>query len=628
MQNELEGVDKSIFDLLDLDNPKSFLLFAGAGAGKTRTLVNTLLALKHHRNDQLVNARQRIAVITYTNAACEEIKHRLSFDSSFDVSTIHSFAWSLINPFTQDIKKWLLVRLQEKIENLNQKLQNAKDPNNKTALQNRAKLEKSEIRLLNLNEITEFAYSPLELLSGKGALNHAEVIGLAASMLMEKPLLQKILIKKYPILLIDESQDTEKLLLESLIEVQKANSEHFSLGIIGDEMQSIYSGGMRNVKASLPNDWHILEKLINYRSPKRIVALINAIRKDADAWQQECFIEDKGIVRLFIANSGTKNKKEFEAKVRDEMKAVSSDRLWGEQFFLDDYNVKHESVKCLTLEHAMAAIRGAFSDFYIPLSKIDRLRDGAINGTRREFSFFINVVVPFCDAIIRDEEFAIMNMLKEHSKLISQENIEFVSDPKKTLIKTKKIVTELKTLLSSETTSIYDVVNLITENKLFELPEELAPSMMIIGLGVEISEEKKVDSISDAWDRSLGAPYSQLKNYVSYISGSLGFATHQGVKGLEFERVMAILDDEEANGFLFSYEKLFGAVPKSSTDLSNEENNQDTAISRTRRLFYVICSRARKSLAVVAYTKDPEALKKKALESWFKEEEIIIMDGS
>lgn len=625
MKNDLEGVDKSIFELLDLDNPKSFLLFAGAGAGKTRTLVNTLLALKHHRNDQLVNARQRIAVITYTNAACEEIKHRLAFDSSFDVSTIHSFAWSLINPFTQDIKNWLFVRLQEKIDDLKEKLQKAKDPNNKTALLNRAKLEKNEIRLLNLNEVTEFAYSPIELLSGKGALNHAEVIGLAASMLMEKPLLQKILIKKYPILLIDESQDTEKLLLESFIEVQKTNGEHFSLGIIGDEMQSIYSGGMRNVKASLPNDWHVLEKLVNYRSPKRIVALINSIRKDADAWQQECFIEDKGIVRLFIANSGTQNKQEFEAKVKHEMKAVSKDKLWGEQYFFDENNVKHESVKCLTLEHAMAAIRGVFADFYIPLSKIDKLRDGAINGTRREFSFFINVVVPFCNAIKNDEEFAIMNMLKEHSNLISQENFEFANDPKKTLSKTKKIVTELKALLSSKTPSIFDVLYLISENKLFSLPEELTPSMMVLGLGIEISEEEKVDSISDAWDRSLGAPYSQLENYVSYISGALGFATHQGVKGLEFERVMAILDDKEANGFLFSYEKLFGAEPKSNTDLSNEQNNRDSAISRTRRLFYVICSRARKSLAVVAYSKAPEALKKKALESWFKEEEVIIL---
>ena len=44
------------------------------------------------------------------------------------------------------------------------------------------------------------------------------------------------------------------------------------------------------------------------------------------------------------------------------------------------------------------------------------------------------------------------------------------------------------------------------------------------------------------------------------------FGTHQGVKGLQFDRVLAILDDDEARGFLFSYEKLFGAKETSDTD--------------------------------------------------------------
>lgn len=34
-----KDVDDEIYSCLDLDNPKSFFLFAGAGSGKTRTLV-------------------------------------------------------------------------------------------------------------------------------------------------------------------------------------------------------------------------------------------------------------------------------------------------------------------------------------------------------------------------------------------------------------------------------------------------------------------------------------------------------------------------------------------------------------------------------------------------------------
>lgn len=44
---------------------------------------------------------------------------------------------------------------------------------------------------------------------------------------------------------------------------------------------------------------------------------------------------------------------------------------------------------------------------------------------------------------------------------------------------------------------------------------------------------------------------------------------------------------------------------------------------RTRRLLYVTCTRAQKSLALVAYTKDPEALIAAALRNnWFRAEEI------
>ena len=35
-----DHVDDTIFECLDLDNPKSLFLFAGAGSRKTRSLVN------------------------------------------------------------------------------------------------------------------------------------------------------------------------------------------------------------------------------------------------------------------------------------------------------------------------------------------------------------------------------------------------------------------------------------------------------------------------------------------------------------------------------------------------------------------------------------------------------------
>ena len=83
------------------------------------------------------------------------------------------------------------------------------------------------------------------------------------------------------------------------------------------------------------------------------------------------------------------------------------------------------------------------------------------------------------------------------------------------------------------------------------------------------------------------------------------------------------MDDAEAEGNLFSYEKLFGAKEMSDTDLDNENHGKDSSISRTRRLFYVACTRAKESLALVAYTQNKESVKQTVLSNgWFAESEV------
>ena len=104
------------------------------------------------------------------------------------------------------------------------------------------------------------------------------------------------------------------------------------------------------------------------------------------------------------------------------------------------------------------------------------------------------------------------------------------------------------------------------------------------------------------------------------------YATHQGVKGLEFPRVMVLIDDNEAKGYTFSYDKLFEVVPLSPTDIKNRELGKETTIDRTSRLLYVTCTRAKESLAIVMYTSDPEKAKETAINNdWFTENEIQIM---
>src|SRR5690606_8390500 len=104
-------VDEEIKKCLDPQAPRSFFLFAGAGSGKTRSLVAALDHLRGSMGKSLRMRGQKVAVVTYTKAARDEIIRRTQFDPLIAVSTIHSFAWMLIEGFNHDIREWLRVVL-------------------------------------------------------------------------------------------------------------------------------------------------------------------------------------------------------------------------------------------------------------------------------------------------------------------------------------------------------------------------------------------------------------------------------------------------------------------------------------------------------------------------------------
>ena len=96
------------------------------------------------------------------------------------------------------------------------------------------------------------------------------------------------------------------------------------------------------------------------------------------------------------------------------------------------------------------------------------------------------------------------------------------------------------------------------------------------------------------------------------------------MKGLEFERVMVLMDDGEARGFLFGYDKLLGAKAPTAADIKNAQEGKETSLDRTRRLFYVTCSRARSSLALVSYSANPAAIRTYVIENeWFAADEVL-----
>jgi len=272
---------------------------------------------------------RKVAVITYTNAACDEIKHRIDYDSIFAVSTIHSFAWELIRTYHKDIREWLSHNLKIEIKDLEEKQR--KGRTGKASADRAVKIEQKQKRLERLDTIKYFTYNPIGENIGKNSLNHTEVISIAADFLTDKLLMQRILIRKYPILLIDESQDTQKDLVDAFFAVQSAHSGEFCLALFGDTMQRIYADGKTALEEAVPDEWEKPEITINYRCPKRIVRLINKIRSGVDKHiQVPVDNAPEGFVRLFLVpDDDGINKTTVEVEIAKKMVEITSDDQWS-----------------------------------------------------------------------------------------------------------------------------------------------------------------------------------------------------------------------------------------------------------------------------------------------------------
>lgn len=619
-------VDNEIHDCLNLNNPKSFFLFAGAGSGKTRTLVNVLKEFKKNHGKEFRLNRKKVAIITYTNAASDEIKNRLEFDSIFSVSTIHSFAWELIQPFVNDIKIWLSNELSNEILKLEDEQSRSRDLKNKTSIDRARKIESKNKRILNLDNIVKFIYNPNGDNTTKDSLNHSEVISLAAFFIHTKPLMQELLVCKFPIVLIDESQDTKKELIDAFFELQQKKKESFSLGLFGDTMQRIYFDGKEKLDEGLPSDWLKPVKKMNHRSNKRIITLINKISEDKNRQEQIPRTDkEEGFVRLFIC-SNRNDKSKIEESICDEMALITNDSNWKN-------NEVEKDVMTLILEHHMAARRMGFTDFFEPLYKEEKLKTGILDGTLSGANFFTKIILPLVEAKIKKDDFTIANIVKKESLFFKKEELLKNTDQTNNIKDAKNALLNLFDLWeNNKDPLLIDILQNVYKSNLFPIPNSLLViasrtlSEQKIAIAEEniIEDEEDVDKIINAWDLALSSPFSQIKKYNLYISEESKFGTHQGVKGLEFPRVLVILDDEESRGFSFSYEKLFGSKELTKSDKDNIKEGKETGIDKTKRLFYVACSRAKESLAIVAYTDYPEIVKKNAIEyGWFNENEII-----
>lgn len=614
--DHVRDADEVIRDCLDLDRPQSFFLYAGAGSGKTHSLVTAVSELKSREHKRLTFEGRQVAIITYTNAACEEIARRLEHDPLVVVSTIHAFSWRMIQGFNDDIREWLRIKLAENIAELNDKLARARG-DNKTARANRASLESKTRRLAALSDVINFTYSPTGENRGRQALNHAEVVQMAAAFIQRPPLLD-VMADQYPVLLIDESQDTYGPLMDAFLTAQSLIPKRFCLGLLGDTMQRIYNDGKEHLEQAIPADWAIPEKPVNRRCPTRVVELINIIRRAADDHQQTPRPGAiRGAVRMFCTRQVAAGGFELEAQIAQRMSQVTGDEQWA---------AGTSARKTLILEHKMAGRRLGFEGVFTPLYAAEHLRTSLLDGTLPVLRLFFEGLMPILDAA-NSSEFALMEAVRLRSPLLDAEYMKVATNQLALLQQVGAACQTLCGLFSDNDPPLAEIVGVLAETGLLEIPDRLRAALVLGVTDEEPPETVDREALEvHAYRVLLGRNYSEMAAFAGYAQGFSPFDTHQGVKGLEFPRVMVILNDEEAGGFLFSYEKLLGVEPPSANDIRNQRAGKDDALSRTRRLLYVTCSRAVESLAIVVYTAQPEIAKQRVIEAgWLEPEEVEIV---
>ncbi|HBT32672.1 MAG TPA: Fis family transcriptional regulator, partial [Pusillimonas sp.] len=337
--------------------------------------------------------------------------------------------------------------------------------------------------------------------------------------------------------------------------------------------------------------------------------------------------KDGGVVRVFIGDSrlSADEKYRVEAECAKRMAAVSDPVAWA-----------HTSgYQLLALEHKLAARRGGFLDVYLAMDLLDG--DAASpqgNGENSGPSVARVLLGPMLELACCVEldgtfnESKVTEVLRRHDVL--KDLPVDLEERRDTLEAIHAAVQRFVVACVNPVSTVRDVLEPIINAGLFDQGSQLRLAFLDTNPPPEPpavkSAELKVDRQRRGWCSLFESPWSQIALYRTYLSGKAKLATHQVVKGSEFQHVMVVMDDQDAGGSLFSYDKLLGGASLTKADHDNVAQGKETSIDRTLRLLYVTCSRAEESLALMLWSANPAgALAFLSNCGWFTNEEIVQM---
>lgn len=546
---EAMAADASADMLQCLDERRSFRLEAGAGAGKTHALIEALEWLVEHRSAELTRQRAQVACITYTNVAVDEIKDRIGARPVVWVSTIHRFLWQMAEPFQKALRG--LLEADEKV------------------------LEKlgDDGPWLGNRRVTYTDVGRLRITDHEVSISHDHVIILAVA-LMERDKFRRLWVSRFPILLLDEYQDTSKDLLDALRGHLLEGESSLQVGLFGDHWQMIYDKACGAVD---DDRFRFIPKGANFRSAKPVVDVLNGIRPELPQAVSRKMKEPGELTDVLVLHTNSwpgdrgkgAHKNALDADTQDaaveQVKAFLADRGWS---------MTPGLCSVLRLTNKAVARGEGFSDLLGVFNWADDL-------VKRQDAF-VELLAS------RVEPAAVL--LAAGRKTAALEAVGWSRDAVKKLEDKRRArawLDRLEELRASGT--IGQVVEHLEE------ADALSPgaerSLRRARSDREEGEDERVQRSRDQWSALSAVRYEEFRRWYAYHSGTTMLSTKHGVKGAQFDEVVVVF-----GGGWSKYD-----FPRMLDEWSMQQakDGPDDRFIRARNLFYVTVSRARYRLALV-----------------------------
>ena len=531
-KTEADKIDAQIIETLKSGH--SFRVEAGAGSGKTYSLNRVIEWIQANKWSDYSRKKQNVVCITYTNAAVDVIAERLAKDSFILPSTIHSFAWNAIKQY----QKFLIDTVTTNEE------YRADDG--------------------DLNQVTEVTYTLGHRYKENGIqyLYHDDVLKLFCA-LLDNTKFRRVFANKYPLILIDEYQDTYKPIIDRFIGhfIEKETGPQF--GFFGDAWQTIYQSNKACGK--IENDKiEVIKKGSNFRSAPRIVRLLNELRP---ALPQKSAIDGFDGEVFAITCDDFSGVRRTERNFKNDLPADElKERLNNIRQKIKEATPNDENLKVLMITHKVLASQQGYEKL------LDILDDGLRDKEDTFLIFFTDTVEPIYHALATSNTQLLFDTLgiKRYPITKKSEKAEW-----------KNLYNQLT---NARTQKAIDVLETIIHSRLIPIPPNVDNWYRIY----EDAPETLYASETSV-QQFLSIEYAQFIAVRDFLYPDAQFSTEHGVKGEEYDNVVFVIS-KGWNQYQFeTYAPMI-------TGKSPIPKDKETAYERNRNLFYVCCSRPKKRL--------------------------------